>query len=163
MIIVFLQPEFLTDTAYLKVKQTATSLDPRWLLFSAAWLTLTSCSRRNTMKVKWLVGCSVTISTMCAAFTNGLGRRTGVQYAKLQQYQETPEYWLKLENSVDVWLDTVDADAFTPICEYDRSSLIKPCNLFYCNFSLHSTFLVRYEFCLIDGQKLENNGSYPRS
>jgi hypothetical protein len=36
--------------------------------------------------MKKLVGCNVAISIMCAAFMNGLDRRTGARYAKLQQY-----------------------------------------------------------------------------
>jgi len=69
------------------------------VLQPAFWLTLTWCSRRNTWKVKRLVQCNVNISTMCAVFTNGLDRRTGVQYAKLQLYlqrwtRETHESWL---------------------------------------------------------------------
>lgn len=82
-------------------------------------LTLTWCSRRNTLMVKRLVQCNVNISTMCAAFTNGLSRRIGVQYAKLQLYlqrwpRETHESWPKLVNSVDLLLDIVDADAVHP-------------------------------------------------
>lgn len=55
------------------------------------------------MKVKRLVGCNVNISTMCAAFTNGLDRRIGVQYAKLQQYhlrwaREARESWFRLSS-----------------------------------------------------------------
>jgi hypothetical protein len=56
--------------------------------YASNWhcLILTLCYRRNTLRAKKLVGCSVSINTMCPAFMNGLDRRTGVQYAKLQQY-----------------------------------------------------------------------------
>ena len=45
-----------------------------------------ACSRKSTRRVKKLGGCHVNTGTMCAALASGLGRKTGVQYVKSQQY-----------------------------------------------------------------------------